>query len=105
MRKHKYNAKPKIVDGIRFASTREAKRYAELKLLRRGGKINSLEIQPKYPLEVNGVKICTYIGDFRYFDRIGVLHVEDVKGIITPIFKLKAKLMLACYGINVEVIK
>ena len=104
MRKHKYNAKPKIVDGIRFASTREAKRYAELKLLYRAGKINSLEVQPKYPLEVNGVKICTYIGDYRYFDHVGILHVEDVKGVITPIFKIKAKLMWACYKINVEVI-
>jgi len=68
------------VNGITFASAIEAQRYAELCLLVRAGEIQQLEVQPRYPLVVNGRKVTTFIADFRYYDRIRKKHVvEDVK--------------------------
>ena len=48
MRKYKNN--PVEYDGISFDSKREAKRYAELKLLERAGKITDLQRQVKFEL-------------------------------------------------------
>lgn len=98
----KYNATPTRVDGLRFASKREAKRYNELKLMERGGEIVALEIQPKFPLIVNKQKLGNYFGDFQYRDTAtGDLIVEDVKGVRTPVFRLKAKLVRALYGVEI----
>lgn len=105
MRKSKYGNKRTIVDGISFSSKREAKRYCELKLLEKCGKISNLRCQARYPLVVKGVKICTYVADFVYHDiltsDIGIRVVEDVKGVKTPAYKLKKKLMLAVYSIEI----
>lgn len=96
----KYKAVPTHVDGIRFASKAEAQRYSELKLLQKAGLIAGLTLQPRYDLIVNGVKVCTYVADFRYVNP-GVI-VEDVKGIRTPVYQLKKKLMKALYGIEIR---
>lgn len=96
----KYRAIPTTVDGIRFASKREANRYGELKLLLRGSEIRELELQPKFPLVVNGLLVCTYIADFRYFDpRSGSYVIEDAKGFRTPEYIIKKKLLQAVRGI------
>ncbi len=97
----KYKAVRTEVDGILFASKGEAQRYWELKMMQNCGEITDLELQPRYPIVVNGEKICTYVADFRYTAKDGTKIVEDYKGFRTPIFKLKKKLMRACYGINV----
>jgi hypothetical protein len=98
----KYRNVKTVLDGITFASKREAMRYAELKLLAKAGKITGLECQPRFLLAVNGVKIATYVADFSYH-AIGKSEyiVEDAKGMKTPIYKLKAKLMKACHGIDI----
>lgn len=103
--RHKYHAKPALVDGIRFASTAEANRYQVLKIRVATGEIRDLELQPRYLLEVYGVKVTTYVGDFRYRDNAGELVVEDVKGVITDVYKLKRILMLACHGITILEVK
>jgi len=93
----------RTVDGILFDSLKEAKRYSELKMLFHCGKIGSLELQPRYPLRVNGMLICTYVGDFRYADLMrSEMVVEDCKGFKTPEYKLKKKLMKAIHGIEVK---
>ena len=99
----KYHAIRTEVDGIVFASKKEANRYQELKMLERAGEIRKLEIQVKYPIVVNNAKICHYIADFRYIDcRFGnQVIVEDTKGVKTPVYKLKAKLMKAIYGMDI----
>jgi hypothetical protein len=52
---------------------------------------------------VNGVTVCTYVGDFRYRDaHTDRLVVEDVKGIATPVYRLKRKLMQAVWGIEIQ---
>ena len=95
----KYRAKPITIDGIRFASTKEGKRYTELKLLERAGEISRLELQPRYDITINGVKVCTYVGDFRYMTKASVV-LEDVKSPATaklPLYRLKRKLVEALY--------
>ena len=98
----KYHAVPVEVDGIRFASKAEARRYRELRLLERGGAIADLILQPRYPVRVNGVRICTYLADFTYRDcETGLYVTEDVKGVRTPVYKLKRKLVEALYGLAI----
>ena len=108
MTRSKYNARKAEVDGITFDSRKEAQRYAELKLLLRGGEIRDLRLQVKYELipKQNGERACEYIADFVYQDvRTGETVVEDVKGCkqgaAYNIFAIKRKLMLWRYGIRV----
>lgn len=100
---NKYRAKPKVVDGIRFASTHEANRYMELKMLLRAGKIKELELQKRLPLAVNSELICHYVCDFVYkpVPWRGEVIWEDAKGVITDVYKLKKKLVKAIYGIDI----
>lgn len=97
----KYGNRKTVVDGITFDSAKEAKRYGELKVLQRAGEITSLELQPRFPIVINGVKVCTYVADFGYVDQIGSPVVEDVKGMKTREYILKRKLMKAVYGIEI----
>src|SRR6185437_9515057 len=93
VRRSKFGAEPTIVDGIRFASKAEARRYGELRRLERAGEISQLECQPKWKFSVNGVPVlirsegypngrqASFKADFRYFDaKDGRMVVEDVKG-------------------------
>ena len=98
----KYRAIRTEVDGHVFASKAEARRYQELKLMERAGLIEALRLQPRYPLHVNGRLICTYVADFAYTDlEHGEAVVEDVKGVRTPVYNLKKKLMKALYQIDI----
>lgn len=100
-RRAKYGNTPTVVNGTWFASAKEARRYSELLLLERAGEISELRLQVRFSLDVGGVHVCRYIADFTYRDKAGGAVVEDVKGVETPEFKLKRKLMLACHGIDV----
>ena len=98
----KYRSIPTVVNGIRFASRGESRRYQELLLLERARQIEQLALQPQFPLIVSGQKIGTYIADFQYVNPLtGEVIVEDFKGIETPVFKLKKKLVKALYGFDV----
>lgn len=100
---NKYNAKRTEVDGITFDSKMESRRYIELKQLEKGGAIRDLELQPRFPFTVNDTLVCTYVADFRYWDVERDQEViEDVKGKITREYRIKAKLMKALYGIEVQ---
>lgn len=99
----KYRAEPTEVDGIPFASKMEARRYRELRLAERAGEICELQLQVRYPITVNGVRVCTYVADFVYTEtRTGLFVVEDVKGFRTRVFVLKKQLMQAVYGITIR---
>lgn len=93
-----------MVDGLKFASKAEARRYGWLKIAERAGEIEKLECQPRFPLRVDGELICTYVADFRYVDRrTGLPVVEDVKSdpTRTPVYRIKAKLLKALHGITI----
>lgn len=100
---NKYNAKKITVDGLTFDSKREAQRWMQLKLLERGGAIKELERQVEYELipKQEGERAVKYIADFRYIDHDGKTVVEDTKGVMTPVYILKRKLMLWVHGIRV----
>lgn len=100
-KRHKYHAIPTEVDGVRFSSKAEARRYQDLLLLQRAGEISNLELQPKYRLHVNGWKIGEYRGDFRYRTKAGEVVTEDVKGVKTPMYRWKKKHVMAEYGVDV----
>lgn len=108
----KYRNVPTVIDNIRFASKLEAKRYGELKLLERGRHIEKLRVHPVLHLLVNGHHICDYVADFSYTkvweaelttERADV--VEDTKGVLTDVARLKLKMVKAQYGIDVQLIK
>ena len=103
-KRHKFNAKSKVVDGIRFHSSWEAARWGELRLLERAGEITKLLRQVRYELFLNGIHICDYIADFEYM-QAGKMVVEDAKSPATrklPDYRIKIKLMFAAYGIVVQ---
>lgn len=101
-RHNKFNAQRTTVDGITFASKREATRYGELRLLERAREIRGLRLQPKLSLDVNGEHVCTYVADFAYVKRGDSRETfEDVKGARTALFILKKKLVKAVHGIDV----
>ena len=97
----KYGNEKTVVDGITFASKAEARRYGELKLLERGGVIRDLELQPEFKLFGLGqTLVCKYVADFGYTEQ-GMLIVEDVKGIRTAVYRLKAKLFRDNFGFSI----
>jgi hypothetical protein len=90
----KYSAKPTFVDGIRFASAAESRRYSELKCLQQAKIIEKLDRQPRFALYVEGDLVTTYVADFAYYEN-GKRVIEDVKGFKTDEYKIKRKLLLA----------
>ena len=98
----KYKSERITVDGIKFDSKHEARRYGELKMLERGKAIKGLQLQVTYPLIVNGILVAKYRADFVYNDISGAVIVEDAKGFRTPAYKIKKKLMLALYGVKIK---
>lgn len=111
MKAPKYKARPVLIDGYRFASQREGDRYRTLKLLERAGHITALELQPVFVLApgvlVPGEKrkrpALRYVADFAYTDQDGRRVVLDVKGVQTPVFRIKMHL-LALQGVEVKVV-
>lgn len=94
---NKYKNKKVQIDMYVFDSIQESKRYKELALLEKTGKISNLELQPHFLLQEsfkkNGktYRKIEYIADFKYIEN-GKTIVEDVKGLQTDVFKLKHKL-------------
>lgn len=105
----KYHSRKVTVNGIVFASHREARRYQELQMLLRAGEISQLQMQKKYTLipaqkKPSGgtERPLTYTADFVYKDRDGNEIVEDSKGVRTQQYIIRRKLMLYRYGIEVK---
>jgi hypothetical protein len=104
-RSEKYGNKKLYVDGIEFASKKEANRYLELKILERAGKIHDLQTQVPFELipKQDGERVCKYVADFVYFDNeTGQKVVEDTKGLKTDVYIIKRKLMLYIHGIKIQ---
>ena len=102
---NKYHNIKTTVDGITFDSKAEARYYNIYKLCQDGGTLFNLRMQVPYVFKIDGKKIFTYKADFQYTDKEGKEHVIDVKGVETPVFRLKKKLIEAQYGIEIEVVK
>ena len=103
MKPSKYRNVQTIVAGHKFPSKAEARRYGELKLLVRAGKIRGLRLQPRFPLFVGEHLITTYVGDFQYEEAPDwKLVCEDVKGVKTSAYKIKRNLLFALEGITIR---
>lgn len=100
----KYHAKPVTVDGIRFASKREAHRWGQLQMAQRAGAIRNLERQVPILLHApGGALVGRYVADFRFTDvATGKVVLEDAKGVRLPIYRWKARHVLAEYGIEIQ---
>jgi hypothetical protein len=110
--KNKFNATRTDVDGLKFPSKAEARRYGELKLQEDVGDIDCLEVHPKFALHIRnfeGKKEFQgfYVADFRYRDGDGDIIIEDVKGgnaTRTPLSRWKIKHFEAEWGLKVRII-
>ena len=111
--KSKYHNRKATVEyngkTYKFDSQKEARRFSELLLLLRGGKITELELQPVFPLldtlkydGIGTLRKISYIADFRYKDSDGNVVVEDVKGYRTDVYRLKLHLFLERYGNEIK---
>ena len=98
---NKYNAKPVVIDGIKFHSTGEGNRYKELKYQKYAGLIRDFEMQVPIICTVANKKICAYICDFVVTLNDGSIVHEDYKGFKTAIYILKKKLVEALHGIKI----
>lgn len=101
-RRSKYgNVRTKVGEHV-FASKAEAARYRDLLIMEKAERIHNLMLQRPFPLTVNGLPVATYIADFTYTELpSGRYVVEDVKGVRTAVYRLKAKLMRACHAITI----
>lgn len=102
------------------ASKKEHSRVAQLRLWQRAGLISNLREQVPYllipaqygpggigpdghPVRVCLEKSCRYVADFVYTDNAtGCEVVEDTKGVRTPQYRIKRKLMLYLHGIRIK---
>jgi len=102
----------RTIDGIVFASKAEMRRYRELKLLEKSGKIRNLRLQPKFLLLAGFWRWkeyhhpIHYVGDFLYYDKEKKRKVvEDVKGVETEVFKIKRKLFTIRHNLELQIVK
>lgn len=107
----KFKNKKVEIDGHKFDSKAESRRYIELKELAATGTIRDLTLQKRFKLipaqRVGGRLIeraVDYVSDFCYRDSDGLLIVEDVKSPFTktPAYIIKRKLMLYVHGIIIK---
>ena len=122
---NKYRNHKAYSDGMMFDSRREARRYHELLMLQKAGKIRDLQRQVPFLLlpdqrepdtigKRGGIhkgriieRKVVYIADFCYFNcDSGEYTVEDIKGFKKgesyALFVIKRKLMLYVHGIRVK---
>lgn len=104
----KYGSRKVTRDGMTFDSQKEYRRFCELRLLERAGKVTDLQRQVKFeliPSQRIGGKVveraCNYIADFVYTEN-GKKVVEDTKGFKTTDYIIKRKLMLWVHGIRIN---
>ncbi len=102
----KYNNRKVIIDGHKFDSQKEGHRYRILYAMQEKGHISNLELQKVFELApsviISGRKkpALKYKADFVYLHK-GQKIVEDVKGVLTAVYKIKRHLMMSVYGIDI----
>ena len=109
------NAKTTYVDGIKFDSKKEAKRYTELRWLQEADEISELRVHPSWELNYNGRPFLIksdrykngrrmkYTADFWYKDKEGNVIVEDVKGYATPMSRMRIAIFEAMTELEVKI--
>jgi len=99
--RHKFSAVPTVHDGIRFDSKAEGRYYEALKLRQAAGEV--LFFLRQVPIDLpGGVK---YRLDFLVFTSSGEVEFVDVKGMKTPVYKIKKRQVEATYPIKIKEVK
>lgn len=104
---NKYRSKACKIDGITFQSTAEANYYYKLRMLVKAKKIAGFCRQPRFVITEgdDNTRCVEYVADFIEFHNDGTYRIVDVKGVQTPVFKLKMKSLREKYPtikINLE---
>lgn len=113
MGRNKYKASKIETDDGRFDSKLEFKRWVYLRQLEKFGVITNLMRQVPFTLIPSQYKYgkcifreCRYVADFTYtIAETGEYIVEDTKGIVLDVFRIKQKLMYFVHGIVVQVVR
>lgn len=92
LKENKYHNEPTVVNGIKFASRKEARRYEQLMLAMELGAITDLRLQVDFTLieaytDHTGkrCRALRYVADFTYivaaagYDRLATLGYEDIE--------------------------
>ena len=105
VKKNKYGAQKTEADGYVFDSKKESAHWLKLRRMEEAGLIHNLKRQTELPFFLKGKKMFVYKPDMEYDDDTGH-HYVDTKSpaTITPVFKLKKKIIEAEYGITIEII-
>jgi hypothetical protein len=103
----KYRNKPfRDAAGVYWHSRKEHRHWLVLRAAEAAGLVRNLRRQVRYRLTVNGIEVGSYVADFVYFDsETDRVVVQDVKSPATrklPLYKLKAALLRAVWGLAVE---
>lgn len=99
--RHKFHAVATDVDGIRFSSKKEARYYKGLKVRQAAGEVVQFLRQVPFHLP-GGVR---YVCDFLEFRSDGSVAFVDTKGMETPEFKAKKRMVEEIYKpITIEIV-
>lgn len=98
--RHKFHAIQTETDGIKFPSKAEARYYGKLKARQEAGEIVFFLRQVPFYLP-GGAK---YVCDFQVFEADGTVHFLDVKGMQTPVFIAKKKMVEALFPVEIELV-
>ena len=100
-KKSKYNAKRTNRHNRNFDSIVEADYFDKLLMLQKAGEVVMFLWQVPLHLD-GGTKLVV---DFQVFWEDGRVTFEDVKGMVTDVFKIKKREVEAKYPIEIKIIK
>ena len=109
----KYGAKKVTIDGITFDSKAEGRYYEHLQKLKKTGVVEDFEMQKVFtlldrfahPRTGRIVRAVTYRADFEVYYTDGRVEVVDIKGFMTPEFRIKAKMFMFRYQVPLVLLK
>jgi len=84
-------------NGKVYDSKLEMQYRQHLDLLQKAGEVTRIIEQVQYPVDINQIHICNYNLDFKVTYKDGRNEFIDCKGMKTPVYRLKKKLVEAYY--------
>lgn len=103
---NKYNNTWCEYAGKKFQSRKEMEYAMFLDSEQQAGRIHRYNTQVKFPIEINGKKVFTYVLDFEIINKDDTIRYVDIKGYkggpAYQMFRLKKKCTEAMYGITIE---
>ncbi len=103
-KKNKFGAIKVQYKGLNFDSKIERDYYILLEFRLKKNKIKKIELHKRIDLMVNGQLICFIKPDFTIVNNDDSISYHDTKGVVTPLFKLKAKLFKSIIGKGIKII-